>query len=65
MDNQDKLEQLRLDVAKLHGNVETLTTVVGIYQAQLTKVEGRQWGSMLMGLTALIGAILSFVMSKH
>ena len=60
-----KVDDLTKEVYELKGQVTSLTAIVGIYQTQSSKLEGRQWSALLMGFGGLAGAILNFLMGKH
>lgn len=61
----DKLDNTHDSVIRLEGQVGTLTTLVGVYQAQISKLEGRLWGALIMSAGGMAAALLSFVMGKH
>jgi len=61
-----KIDTLQKEVYELKGQVSALTSIVGVYQTQASKVEGRLWGGLIMSIGALATAVLQFITGgKH
>ena len=64
MTDSEKLDNLRLDVARLEGKVDAFAQLQTLDRADIKKIEGRIW-ALVVGVGASFGtAILSLVMSK-
>jgi len=60
------MKMLQKEVAELKGQITALTSIVGVYQMQTTKVEGRLWGAVIMSAGGMAAAIMNFIMgNKH
>lgn len=64
MTDSEKLENLRLDVARLEGKIDAFAQFQALDRADIKKIEGRVW-AVVIGVGAAFGtSILSLVMSK-
>lgn len=59
-----KVDKTHDDLLILQGQVDTLTKLVGVYQSQASKLEGRLWGALTMSIGAMATAILTFIFRK-
>lgn len=60
-----KLDKTHDNLIRLEGQVDTLTKMVGFYQTQVSKLEGRQWAALMAGFGGLVTAVIGFVLGKH
>lgn len=63
MTDSEKLEEVRLGVARLEGSLKTIAAAGSRNAEDIKKVEGRLWGLVIMVTGAMGTAIMSLIMA--
>jgi hypothetical protein len=61
---EGKIDGVGKDVSEIKGALGVLSTKIGFTSAEVKKVEGRQWGLVIMCVGAFGTALLSLLLSR-
>ena len=63
MTDTEKLQQVLLDLAEIKGGMKTIAVMNKTNSEEIKRVEGRQWGLLLMIVGAFGTSLLSLLIS--